>query len=222
MLQIMDRRLSRAAVVDDQASAREAWGYTLEDLDLDPVPEEGPLESVEAAVDSISRDAEVAVCDYHLSLRNYAAFDGAVLTEQLYLRGIPTILCTRWEESMMDAIRPYRKHIPVLLSANEFYPERIEEGLRTCIAEHHGYVSPERKLWRTLVRVDDVDEQPGPNEYGYVTVPAWDSNTVIRVALRGMEPNVRRAFHPDAKLHARVNIGAERIDDIFFVGWEER
>lgn len=223
MLEIMDWKVSRAAVVDDQPDGRRGWGWILEDLSLDPVPEEGPFTQIQAAVEEIRGRAEVAVCDYHLRRRNYAAFDGAELAAALYQHGVPTILCTRYEETMMDAIRPYRKFIPALLNAHEFeQPGKIEEGFRACISELAGYMSPERKLWRTLVRVDDVDDQGGRSAYGYVTVPAWDSKTVIRVALNSMAPDVRQAFEPDAKLHAKVNIGAERIDDVYFTEWESR
>jgi hypothetical protein len=188
------------------------------DLRLEPVPEAGPLASLEEFAGEAAKRTQGAVCDYQLGARNYAPFHGAALVAAWYELGYPALLCTKWEQAVIDEMRRFRPRIPVLIKPSELDPDRLVAGLEVCIRELRGERTSSRRVWRTLVRVEDVS--PDRNMRAYVVLPAWDNERVVRIPVTDIPEAVRPAVKPDARLYAWVNLGAETNEELFFDRWE--
>jgi CheY-like chemotaxis protein len=214
-LQIANHEIRQVLVVDDNPSAREGYKYTLEDLDLEPVLEQGPLGILETYLSGVTTRCDAAICDHHLKESGYAAFNGAKLAAEMNRRQRPAVLCTAWEEAGVDEIRLFRRNIPCLLKPGELDPETLRQALELCIDEFRDHFRPSRYPSRTLVRVEDVDQ-----ENAYVVLPGWNPQEVIRLTREAISSDVRSYLKAGARLHAKVNIGAERQDELYFEQWE--
>jgi hypothetical protein len=206
-------------LVDDSAEARDGYSYTVEDADLEPVPEDGPLPSVADAVTLISAESDAAVCDHHLQVANYATFEGAQLVAALYEARFPALLCTKWEPAQLDAIRPYRDRIPVLLKPDELGPETLAQGIEFCIRELRDQFIPERRPWRTQVHVVDLNQE---NACFFVEIPAWSRDEIVRLRLEDLPQDVRDAVGVGERFHAFANIATERYEDLYVKDWESQ
>ncbi len=69
---------------------------------------------------------------------------------------------------------------------------------------------------RTLVRVVAVVE----GAYFYVVIPGWNWKTNVRVYFNSLPNKMRSLVDVGKRFHARVNIGAESIDELRFDSWE--
>jgi hypothetical protein len=114
-------------------------------------------------------------------------------------------------------MRRFRRFIPVLMKPNELNPSSLVKGFEICINEFTDKYSVHRKPWRTLVRVDDLDEENG---YIYVIVPAWDPNQIIRIKKSDLPVNLIEKLGRKSRFHALVNVGAEFHQEIYFDNWE--
>lgn len=76
-------------------------------------------------------------------------------------------------------------------------------------------MNTEQRPWRTLVRVVSVDAQTAS-----VVLPAWNSAEVVAVPVGSIPPEIVQNFAQGFRCHARVNIGAERKEDLVFSDWE--
>lgn len=208
--------ISRVLIVDDDPSAREGYSYPIEELDMEPVFEQGPVTDLVRFTREFSSRADAILCDYHLKKHDYAKFDGDVLTAECYKAGIPGLLCTTYADANVTMDRGHLRYIPSMLGTNPT-PDDIVLSLARCIEEIKGTFHPTRRPWRQLVRVVDVSEQ---REYCHVVVPGWNSSTKVRLYLDTLRDPVRALVNPGQRLHAQVNIGAERYEDLFFVDWE--
>jgi hypothetical protein len=91
--------------------------------------------------------------------------------------------------------------------------------LAKCIEEISGTFRPDRKPWRTLIRVDDIDPEGDPRPSCYVVVPAWNATQIIQIRLDDLPLHVRPSIRSATHWHADVNIGAERAEDLYFAEW---
>ncbi|MFY9820529.1 MAG: hypothetical protein WAM82_04055 [Thermoanaerobaculia bacterium] len=216
-LQIANYEIRQVLVVEDNPSAREGYQDSLEDMEMDlkPVLEKGPLGNLEDYISDAIGRCDAAICDHHLKESGYAVFNGAKLVAEMNRRQRPAVLCTAWEEAGVDEIRLFRRYIPCLLKPGELDPETFRQALELCIGEFRGRFRPSRYPSRTLVRVEDVDR-----ENAYVVLPGWNPQEVIRLTREAISPDVRSYLKAGARFHARVNIGAERQDELYFEQWE--
>ena len=214
-ISVLDRVIERVAIVDDKAEVRKGFAYTVQDLKLTPVMETGPLPDLDASVRKLKSSTHAALCDHQLTVSNYAAFDGAALVAQLYTSSVPAVLCTRFEKSNIDAIRRFRPRIPCLLTPTELDEETLVRGFETCIKEFRNEFMPDRRAWRTLVRVQNVEEH-----YVYVIIPAWSSSEGLRLLRADVPDPVGAKLVPGFRCHAKVNLGATRNEDLYFASWE--
>ena len=217
-MQINGHTVRNVLVVDDNPSVRETYAYAIEGLRLEPVYEDGPLESLDGALRRLRRKADALVCDYHLKKKNYSRFNGDDLVVGLYKLGFPSILCTSYNDFEITLMRQKRRYIPALVKAEGLSPEMIAMAFTRCIAEHKGTFEPTRRPWRTLVRVVEVFSS---DEYCYVVIPAWNAESKIRLLFKDLPVKFRRSAKPGLRLHAQVNIGAEKPEEVFFDRWEE-
>ncbi|SRR6266540_1787780 len=215
---VLDREISRVVIVDDLIAARQSYELTVEDADLLPVPEEGPLPSLDAYVQQMRTRADAVLSDFKLTVKNYARFDGAELVARAYDAGVPGVLCTRYEKAQLDEIRVYRDRIPVLVQPHDLDTETLVRSIESAVHELDKGRPSSRKPWRTQVHVVEVDTADG---FFYVDLPGWDSSEIIRLRLKDLAESIRLHIKEDFRCHAQVNIGADSSDDLFFVDWEE-
>lgn len=219
-LLVCGREIARVSIVDDDPEARQGYEYPIEDLDLTPVPELGPLSNLEEFVAQTAARTDAAICDHHLRKRNYAPFNGAEAVAAWYKRGFPALLCTRYETAEIEEIRRYMRWIPVMMKPDELHPGSMEAGFKQCIAEMQGEFLPNRRPWRTLVRIDDVVAD-GPKRWFGVILPAWGLNEVVRIWFDDLPLDLQSKIQPDIRLHAQVNLGAETPEELYFTNWEK-
>ena len=93
----------------------------------------------------------------------------------------------------------------------------IRASLNRCPEEFSGSIHPARRPWRALVRVQDAPENA---DYCYVVVPAWDADRAIRLEIQDLPDEIRSRMRAGARLHAKVNIGADSIEELYFDEWE--
>jgi hypothetical protein len=219
MLTIEDRTISTVGVVDDDPGAREGYELLLQDANVDPTGEAGPLGTLADFVVQAKVRMDAVLCDHHLRIHNYSTFDGAQLAAALYDVSVPAILCTRWEDAQLDLIRPYRDRIPALLQLEDLNPDSFVDALRLTVRELQGEFSQQRRPWRTQVHIVDVgtDEQA---EFFYVDLPVWTSDKIIRLRKSILTSDFVDRLEIDARWHAQVNAGAEDSWELYFRDWE--
>jgi hypothetical protein len=219
MSTIADRDIELVGIVDDNPEARQSYEWTVEDADLRPVEETGPLGNLDDYLAAAVPRLDAILCDHHLRVRNYARFNGAELAAALYDRSVPAVLCTRWEDAHLDLIRRYRDKVPALVRWDELNPDTFVKALDLTIRELRGEFSQQRRPWRTQVHIVDVD-MGVDDEFFYVDLPAWTSDDVIRLRKADLQTELRDQLKLDARWHARVNIGAEELSELYFREWE--
>lgn len=216
---VAGRKITTVGIVDDEASVRDAYRFNLEDLELSAIIEDGPIRNPGEFVAGVESRADAVLCDHHLKVKDYAVVNGAELVARWYDRKFPAVLCTKWEEARVDEIRRYRRRIPALLKPDQLNPDSFVAALTVCIEEHKGKFRPSRKVWRTLIRVEDIDAERGDF---FVIVPGWTQSEVVRLALQDLPGAVRPSILPGARVHAKVNLSAEGHDELFFEEWEPK
>ena len=205
-------------VVDDDAETREGLRYSIEELEITPVLEEGPIKNLEQFVKQVPRRAQAVLCDYRLKTSGtYSSYGGDEVVAACYRSGIPGLLCTQYTDVVFEMNRRLRRFIPSLLNTSSPNPDDILTSLSACQEELAGSIHPAREPWRTLVRV-----HAGPTDAGYchVIVPAWNANQAIRLYLEDLPDMIRPRMTTGARLHAKVNIGADSFEEVYFDEWE--
>jgi hypothetical protein len=215
---LLGQEISMVQIVDDDASARKAMVFTVNDADFEGLPEEGPLPNLDAFVQGVRRGADAIVCDHRMK-GQYAAFNGAEAVARLYKVSYPAILCTRWTKADIDAMRQYIRYIPSLISADEVSPDSIAAGFLQCIREFKNDPVPSRKPWRTLIHVESVESQLNPALF-YISIPGWDSKEIVRLPLDLIPAQHRAKVQPGARFFAETNKGTERAERLFFSDFE--
>lgn len=77
-----------------------------------------------------------------------------------------------------------------------------------------------RRPWRTLIRVKDIQQANGDVGFAFIVVPAWSSRAVVKLPADSIPTNILKRIRNGSRLHAKVNIGAVRSEDLFFEEWE--
>ena len=214
MLEIEDRQVERALIIDDDPDARRSYEYVIEDIGIQPVPLEGPLQDMSDLLARI-QPADVVLCDFHLKKHNYANWDGDMLVAECYKEKIPGVLCTSYPDAMFR--RDIMKYIPRLIKSGDPQPVDLLDGWKQCLNEWNGEFASSRKAWRTLVRVEEVDREQG---MVYVIVPSWSVHEKVLIDIDSVPRSMRNYLETDHRFHAHVNTGALSHEDLFFEKWE--
>lgn len=215
---IEGRRIRTVTIVDDQEDARETMRDELELGGLIGQPLHGPFCEWEPFVDSVTKDAQAAVCDHRL--HNYAPRNGAELVCRLYGQRFPAVLVTTWSRSDIDQLCRYRRWLPVLLKADEGADfEKLVKGWEVCLREFKEDFLPTRRPWRSMVRIEEVDRQQKP-AIVYAVVPGWDSREKVRFPISLIPDALHDRVQTGARLFAMVNKGAEEPSDLYFADFE--
>lgn len=212
----------RIAIVDDDPEIRRSYGYSVVDLGIEAVPEEGPLPPLDLFVPQLKAKAHAAICDHHFTIKNYATYRGAQLVARCYRERLPAVLCTKWDNAARNQFRHLLPEIPAVLNPAELGPETIRESLELCADEFEGKFRSNRKAWRVLIEVEDVDRsEQAANNTTYVVVPAWNRHEVICIPNSGLPEFIATKAIAGRRFHAQVNLGAESEADLYFQNWED-
>lgn len=217
MITIEDLQIERALIVDDEPDARDAYEYAVEDMDVLPYKvADGLRDSMDAFVSTIQA-GDVVLCDFHLKKRNYAPCNGDEVLARCFRAKVPGVLCTSIAEPWIR--RDCLRYIPGIVRTGNPQPADLIGALARCLRELNEEFEPDRRPWRSLVRVDDIDRE---RHCFYAVVPAWDVRTKIRIYNDNVPANIQALIEPDRRFHALVNIGADSARDLFFDSWEEK
>jgi CheY-like chemotaxis protein len=206
---ILPNAIKEIAVIDDDKRVREALADSVHDAGFKPIIQENRIGSLKELITQIMATAQFAICDHHLSPGNYANFDGAEAVAKLYSLKFPAILITRWSLADMDKIRPFRRNIPVMIKKGELEKTDIIYGIEQCLNEFKNIYSKERKPWRTLLRVIEVD-----TEFASVIIPSWNPELVIRIPKKQFS-NIRK-LKAGLRIFAETNLGVISSEDLYF------
>lgn len=216
----------RVAIIDDDENAADSLSVLVEDAGLEAIVIPGRFADVAAAAFQIAEKANAALCDHRLSPRGYAQFNGANLVADLYDKRFPAVLVTQFLGIDQDvSIRKWRRKIPVLLGRDDADSQKIAEALDVCRKELAGQPAPNRKAWRSLIRVVAKDKEGGQDVLDAI-IPAWQPKEAVRFPMDIIPSQLRSLFpngtHMDLsiRLFAKVNIGAENARDLFLFDFE--
>ena len=200
-----DGKIQRDTYVEEINEARGRWsavgfpGRFLDTFDL---------------YEKIRLTTGAALCDMHL-VRNYASFDGAEAAAALNRRNFPAVLVTRLEEAALSAVRPHRKHIPVMLDHEEHNPDAFAHAIEICERECRGDVLPERRPWATMVHVEDFGDEAEAAPL-IVHVPTWKRDTMIELPRSMFPERLLARIRERPYFWADVNKGAAEPIELFF------
>lgn len=217
----MNKSLSeirRILLVDDDPTVREGLRINVDFASLSPVEEVGPqLGNLDNFLAN-RLQADAAISDYHLTPSGYASFNGAQLVERLYRANFPALLCTRFDKTQVERIRPHRRWIPVLMAADELTPDSLMHGLEECLFEVNGNFKSTRRPWRAqiLFLEQDIDDR---NAY-FIELPGWQRDEVLRIQLKHLPNELQSLVHPEFRCFAQANLGSDNVDDLYLCEWE--
>jgi hypothetical protein len=195
---------------------RDSLGYPIEDANMTPYYQQASVADLGVYLENSKGKFDAIVSDHHLKkAANYFPVNGAEFISTCYDRFIPSILVTKYEDPSILEIRGFRDKIPVVLNPEDYSAESLIKGLEKVINEFNGVMVPERKSWRTLIRIDDLNEHNV-----FVIIPSWNSQEVIALNGNCIPDDIRKNLLPDMRLFARVNIGTENSNELYIKNWE--
>lgn len=215
------RKINRVFVIDDNADARDAMAECVIDASLEPIIVNNRLPSMNEFIQKLINNSDAAaIFDHRLMPGNYAGFTGAEAVASLYQRCFPALLVTKWSSADIDNIRRFRRFIPALIPSGGIEEETITNGLQQCLNEFEGHFTPERKPWRTLVRIEEDLSPESKMPLVYAVISAWNPNQVIRFPLELIDRKYHKFVNAGVRFFAQINIGAKHQDDLFFEKFE--
>lgn len=222
MTAVAEADIQRVAIVDDKPHDADYMGELVRDAGYEPIILPLPVGDLADMVAAIKNQADAVVCDHRLG--GLAPFSGAEAVARLVESHIPAVLVTQYVDIDADVtIRQWRHRVPVLLSRDDADSDRIRQGLTACAREIRGEYLPGRRPWRTLIQIEGTAEDSGERVVE-VRVFAWNPLEVVRFPASLVPPQLQerlkgRLTEGDC-LFAKVNIGAERAEDLFFQDFE--
>ncbi len=212
----------KVAIVDDDPNEAEIIGFEVQDAGFEPVllEKDESFRQPSDLAEYIISTAQAAVCDHRLQDMAFAPFDGAAVVAELIVRKIPAVLVTQFFSMDADvSIRRWRHQVPVLLKRGDADSTAIKEGLAACMTEITGHPLPGRIPRRTLVRVAKINQESG-EEVVDAVIPAWDPYQAVRFPASMLPESFRSSIDRDHRLFAKVNIGAQSYEELFFYDFE--
>ncbi|MCY3959462.1 MAG: hypothetical protein OXG65_14390 [Chloroflexi bacterium] len=220
---------TRVAVVDDVPDYAETAAGIAEEAGLTPTiiePTHGSFSVPNDLLEQIRTTRSSAViCDHRLSDRGFASFTGAEFVSALYQERIPAVLLSTFSSIDDDtSIRLHRVHIPSLVDRSFLDPEIVIGGLERCDSELSGIIAPDRKSWRTLVRIEGVSQESS-TAVADAIIHTWNPVSAVRFPLELIEDRAIRENLCDrdtwpVRLFARVNVGCHNGSELYFQDFE--
>ncbi len=215
-----DYNIQKVAIVDDDENDAGIEEWEVKQAGFEPIPINRSFKRLEDLAAFIKSEAQGALCAHRLSRYGSAPFYGAKLVASLYDLKIPALLITEFSSIDNDvSIRKWRDKIPVLLNHDEADAESIRRGIEQCLSELHGDPPEARVPYRVLLRVRNIGNEAN-EEVVDVIIPGWNSRRAVRFPASLIPPDLRDKLAPGVRFFARVNIGADKADDLYFRDFE--
>lgn len=103
------------------------------------------------------------------------------------------------------------------MRSSEASPEAIIEGIKQCSDEFENCYLPERKPWRTMLEIEEVNRE---SNLVYAILPGWHPDEVVRFPLSMFPENIQSLVVADAYFFAKVNVGAKHQNQLYFQEFE--
>ena len=220
---------SQVAVIDDDADYALSTAGIVEEASLVPsiISEaEAGFKRPHQLLNFVqASDCTAVICDHRLSPKGLASFTGAEFVANAFDNSLPAVLLSTFAAIDGDTtIKLHRARIPSLITREDLDPHKIMDGLQRSESELAGNVTPERRPWRTLVRIESVSkkvEAPAAD----AIVHTWKPLQAVRFPLEVIEEESIRQFLMDndswpVRLFAEVNVGCNEANDLFFQNFE--
>lgn len=219
----------RVAVVDDIMGQAETTAGIAEEARLVPsiISEaDGAFQYIQQLLKHIEdSECSAVICDHRLSQTGFASFTGAQFVASLYDQSMPAVLLSTFTAIDGDtSIKLHRARIPSLIPRKDLDPHRIMVGLKLSERELAGNISPARRPWRTLVRIEGISQE-GDIPVADAIVHTWNPDLAIRYPLALIEDSsIRQQLSINCswpvRLFAEVNVGCEEANDLFLRSFE--
>jgi hypothetical protein len=95
----------------------------------------------------------------------------------------------------------------------------IIQGFKQCLGEFENSYSSSRKPWRTIIKIEEID-RVSIRTMVYALVPAWNPRKIVKFPLSLIPENLQKNLKSEPHLFAKVNIGANHHDELYFTEFE--
>ena len=205
-------QIQNVMIADDQPDSRQMIKEHVEDANYKAVVQDEKIGNLDNFIEIIKKKKpDALIIDNHLNQKNYATFTGihAIIKVRKIFLMLPILLASNYINDDILDIRPYRQYVPVIISS-DMNPDIITQGFKLSQNELNGIYIPERRPWRSLIRVEEMSED---NSYAYIIIPSWSTRERIKL------PTFLFPYQDEKLLGMRffadVNIGAEKYSDIY-------
>ena len=205
-----NKPIRNISIVDDNEEARNAMSEMIHDAGFHPIPQTEIKEhSLDEFIDKIVKDSDGAIFDYNLSPGNYANFDGAEAVVKLYDRSFPAILVTQVQGYDSVNIVSKRRKIPYFIDSFGGDANQLREGFERCVREFRQDFPTDRRVYKTIARVESIDLSEPHRKIVNLIVPAWAPTKPVPLPHDYVFNMVNVELTPNMHLLADVNIGAK-------------
>ena len=212
---IANQKIDRLCIIDDDEGARASYVEAFYDTSFEAFPQD-EVDDVSFFLDKFLKASDAVISDHQLKKKkNYFPINGAQVVSMCYERYIPSVLVTKYDQAQMSEIRKFRKNIPIILNPSQFSEDTVIHSLEVCIKEFKGDIRADRKLWRTLVRIDAIEKN-----HIYIIIPGWDTSEAIAIGKDELPEHIKPIIELDKRMHIQINIGCESVNDLYFGEWE--
>ena len=209
--------IPKMAVIDDDSRVRASYSEALQDYGFEPVEIEGPLDCVSRLFDGPLKDCDAVMTDLVLQGGGYAMYNGGDIAVEGSLRRIPVLLCTAYDNVNLKLPRSQRRRVPAIFPRAEFGQSLLMSGIERCIAENDGRFSADRRPWRTQIEVVDIDENC---KCAWVIVMGRSADERTSIFMNELPKHIQTDLKKGRMLHAKVNVGAQSREELYFDDWE--
>jgi hypothetical protein len=203
-------QLRRIAAIDDQPRSVAMFAEAISQyLDAEPVEfDRLPATPTSVAEWVTDERIDAVLIDQDLLKGNYGASTGIAIAAELFKQNTPTVLTTMHRMADIHDAIWYRRYLPAYLPKKNMVG--LEAAMNRALAETGGRVPDERKAFRTVVRVDEV--QGGEVS---LIIPAFDAQEWIPVSWNELGKRLGKDPAAGMRFMAEVNIGAPSQDELF-------
>lgn len=212
--------IQKIAIVDDERNDAEIAETDVKHAGFEPIAINRTFRRIEELLAYIKSEAQGALCTHRMSRFGFNNFYGANLVASLYDLKIPAVLITQYTDIDNDvSIRRWRDKIPVLLNRDEADAESIRRGIENCLLELQGHLPESRIPYRVLLRITNIGNESNEQVVD-VIIPGWNPYRAVRFPLALIPVDLHAKLSPGVRLFAKVNIGAEKSEDLYFREFE--
>lgn len=209
---------STIAIIDDEADERDRLSESVEDADFEPLQIDLPL-GIDELISSIVSSSSAAVCDLRLTKYANVQYWGSEVVARLNEMNVPAVLISSGvnAKTNMD-VRKWRSGIPKLITRQEGSdPESLTDALDIAYRELKLDFTPERKPYRTVVRIARIEQEPSGAVADVVSI-GWNPDREVKVPLSVFIDDVGDLALDveDERFIADVNIYALDDGDLYF------